>query len=233
MCGRFALPIPRAALEELLGLVVPDAWEPRHNIAPGQEVLGLVAPAPVSVRLLRWGLVPPWAGKGTGPSLLVNVRAETAWGKPWLGGLARKHRCVLPALALYEWLKLPGGGSVPHALGRADGTILGLAGLWTEPADPAKNAACAVLTCAPNPLAARIHHRMPVLLAREDWAAWLDPADPEQSWTLAAPCPADGLAVWPVSSLVNAPMNDDPRCLAPVPLAVQGLLPLDVEQAGP
>ena len=112
MCGRFALPVPRAVLQERFGLDLPESYRPRHNIAPGQEVLALVSGDSRAFRTLRWGLVPPWAGRGRGPGLLVNIRSETAWTKTWFRDLGPGQRCLIPASAFYEWMSAPGGR--PH-----------------------------------------------------------------------------------------------------------------------
>jgi putative SOS response-associated peptidase YedK len=59
---------------------------------------------------------------------------------------------------------------------------------------------------------------MPVILAPEDHAAWLDPGN-QATDTLKAllkPCPAGMLAVHPVSLRVNTPKNDDAELLEPV-----------------
>ncbi len=68
-----------------------------------------------------------------------------------------------------------------------------------------------------NALLADIHDRMPLILAPEDYVRWLgdqpDPAD------LMRPFPADRLRMWPISTRVNKPENDDPSILEAVDLA--------------
>ncbi len=63
MCGRYT---NTAGVEELNDrFKVPlhsDAGTRRFNIAPTEEVLAIVAPrGRAEARLLRWGLIPPWA----------------------------------------------------------------------------------------------------------------------------------------------------------------------------
>jgi hypothetical protein len=61
---------------------------------------------------------------------------------------------------------------------------------------------------------ADIHDRMPVILRPADYDRWLglgpDPRD------LLRPFPADLMRMWPISTRVNAPRNDDPDLLEPV-----------------
>jgi putative SOS response-associated peptidase YedK len=66
-------------------------------------------------------------------------------------------------------------------------------------------------------LVADIHDRMPVILAPEDYARWLgeepDPGD------LMRPFPAGLMRMWPISTRVYKPENDDPSILEPVELS--------------
>jgi putative SOS response-associated peptidase YedK len=77
---------------------------------------------------------------------------------------------------------------------------------------------CAIVTTAANDLMAPIHDRMPVVLAPEDWATWLDPAsDVERAVGLLVPAPSEWFEVYPVSTLVNKVANDGPDLLVPLP----------------
>ena len=60
-----------------------------------------------------------------------------------------------------------------------------------------------------------VHDRMPVILPRQDWSAWLDPQTQGAAAVapLLRPCPADALRAYPVGPLVNNPRNDRPGCL--------------------
>ena len=72
---------------------------------------------------------------------------------------------------------------------------------------------CTILTTAANETVAPVHGRMPVILPPDAWDAWL--AGDEIS---LAPYPADAMTANPVSTHVNRPANDDPRCVEPVSL---------------
>src|SRR4051812_47999236 len=101
-----------------------------------------------------------------------------------------------------------------------DGSGFGLAGLWESWKDPSTNEwtrTFAVLTTEANELVADIHDRMPVILRPEDHDRWLgsepDPRD------LLRPFPAELMRMWPISTRVNSPKNDDADLLifTPVP----------------
>ncbi|MCE9603314.1 MAG: SOS response-associated peptidase [Planctomycetia bacterium] len=75
-----------------------------------------------------------------------------------------------------------------------------------------------IITTEANPMMAGLHDRMPVILAPDARALWLDPdfTGKEKVLSLLQPYPDDDLVATPVSRLVNSPKSDDPRCLNPL-----------------
>ncbi len=72
-----------------------------------------------------------------------------------------------------------------------------------------------------NALVRDLHDRMPVILAPEDYAAWLDPENKDADGIRAMLRPADP-APWTlqeVSRKVNSPKNDSPELIEPVAAA--------------
>jgi putative SOS response-associated peptidase YedK len=76
---------------------------------------------------------------------------------------------------------------------------------------------CTILTTEANELVRPIHDRMPVIIDAADYDHWLDPAvaGPEPLVKLLRPYPSERMVVYAVSTLVNSPANDDPRCIEP------------------
>ena len=75
-----------------------------------------------------------------------------------------------------------------------------------------------LLTTAPNGLVALIHDRIPVILAPEDEALWLDPEVTAPFDVLGCPGPyPTGLMMgYQVSTAVNAVANDGPELVRPL-----------------
>ncbi len=69
---------------------------------------------------------------------------------------------------------------------------------------------CPTLTTGANELVAEVHDRMPVILAPDDWAVWLEGDDQAP---LLRPAADDLLRFWPVSKAVNTPRNNGPELL--------------------
>ena len=75
-----------------------------------------------------------------------------------------------------------------------------------------------MLTTEANDLVRPIHDRMPVIVAPADYDLWLDPAVEEsrQLSRLWTPYPAGDMRAYPVSTLINSPADEDPRCIEPL-----------------
>ena len=231
MCGRFTQQRPTAELAEIFDAEpLVEASEPRFNVAPSQGVVAVVRP-PEDRRLLttlRWGLIPSWAEDAKVGYKMINARAESIFTSPAFRTSVRKKRCLIPADSFYEWRKPPeeaGGGKghkQPYLIHRVDGQPLALAGIWSTWKEPESGEwlrSCAVVTTTPNPLMARIHDRMPVILPESAWDRWLDPTldDVDELRGLLVPYTAGELEAYPVSTLVNNTRNESPDLAAPIP----------------
>lgn len=76
---------------------------------------------------------------------------------------------------------------------------------------------CTLITTPPNTLMRPIHDRMPVIVPRAQYDAWLDPALPlADARAMLVPYAADGMQAYRVSTWVNDPRHDDPEALAPL-----------------
>lgn len=210
----------------------PGYTGPDYNVAPTKPVLAVVQRHPRdadgipdrtrterSVRTLRWGLVPSWAKDPSVGARMINARAESAAEKPAFRKALAARRALMPAAGWYEWRQGAGKGpKQPYFVTGTDGASLAMAALWEfwRPADGGDPLiTCAVLTTdAVGPLA-EIHHRMPLLLSAEHWAAWLDPdsgAPPELLRPPSAELVA-GLELRPVSTRVNNVRNQGPELM--------------------
>lgn len=226
MCGRFTLYVSPELIAELFGLAEPPVLVARYNIAPTQPV-GLVRIDPHTKArtwaLAYWGLIPAWSKDPSAAARMINARAETAPEKPSFRAAFRRRRCLIPASGFYEWKQVE-KGKQPHYILPADDRPFGFAGLWeswTSP-DGSEIESCTILTTDANELMAPVHNRMPVILAPDDYAAWLGAGVDDTPAALAAlqhrfrPYPSAGMKLYPVSTYVNNPRNEGEACVEPV-----------------
>ncbi len=222
----------------------PPAGTPDYNMAPTKQAPVVLVRAPREaergqdapqrqLRLLTWGLVPSWSTTATGAARMINARAESVRDKPAYARAVARRRCLVPAAGWYEWQVSPtatdGKGRPrrqPFFTRRADGATAGLAGLyefWRDPEvadaqDPdAWLVTFAIITTAAEPGLDRIHDRQPLVLEREDWARWLDPAaiDPDAVADLLGYRRGGRFDAYPVSSAVSSNRSNGARLIEP------------------
>jgi putative SOS response-associated peptidase YedK len=187
MCGRYALHANPEVVRLQFALGAAPDFSPRYNVCPGTPILA-VRGAPARAELLPWGSNPP------------NARGETVAEKPMFASAFRNFRCLVPASGFYEWR-----ARQPYYVLPSDAALFALAGmvvLWKG------ERSIALVTTAPNELMREIHERMPVIVPREDYAAWLDPRNHDARGLLRA-YPAERMRAHPVSARVNRPGHDD------------------------
>jgi putative SOS response-associated peptidase YedK len=221
MCGRFTLTVDPAQLQDSFAdYEFPTQFAPRFNIAPTQPVLAIPNDGANRADFFVWGLIPSWAKDPTIGNRLINARGETLAEKPSFRGSYKYKRCLILADGFYEWKIQPETKvKVPHFIHLKDRKPFAFAGLWDEwhSSDGSQIRSCTIVTIEPNELMAFIHNRMPVILPPDAYTQWIDPAvrTPDSLQALVKPYPAEEMAAYPVSTLVNSPQNDRPECVVP------------------
>jgi putative SOS response-associated peptidase YedK len=190
MCGRYALHANPEVVALQFGLGSLPDFKRSYNIAPATNALVVRAGG---AALAHWGLRRKFA----------NLRAETLAQK--FPAPYREGRALVPANGFYEW-RTEGRRKQPFYFSPADGSLLALAAIW-------EGGTFTLITTAPNATLRDIHDRMPVIIGRTDYAAWLRGDD-----DLMGPAPDDALQRHPVSTAVNRAASDSPALIAPVEL---------------
>ncbi len=220
MCGRYSLSSPIDDLR--LYFEFEDSLPnlaPSYNVAPSHAVP--VVRLDTGVRVLafvRWGLTPQWA-KGPDFKPLINARSETVNVKASFRGAYRHRRCLVPADGFYEWQKRDQGPKQPFHITQRSGAPFAMAGIWEDwmGSDGTEIDCMAILTTSANATLKPLHHRMPVILSPDDYDTWLDSSsEPRLLEKLLIPAKEDVLMATPVSTRVNAVVNDDADLIKPV-----------------
>lgn len=225
MCGRYTLHGPRSRLYEQFDPGFAEISElPRDiawfNVAPSQHMPVVRASADGGREIVsaQWGLRPSWASAGGKMPQPINARIETAAERPMFRHAFRRSRVLVPASGFYEW-QVVAGRKQPYYIRPAGDELFGFAGLlerWQGP--DGELLSFAILTTAANDTVAPIHDRMPVIVCRDDYAAWLDSAitDPELVREIASGYPAEAMRSCPVRSAVGNPRAQGPQLIEPV-----------------
>ena len=220
MCGRFYLDVQQDELAEYFDLQAAPLLTPRYNIAPSQEIAAVLdGEQGRELRMFRWGLIPFWAKDEKIGYRTINARAETVESKPAFRAAFKYRRCLIPASGFFEW-KAEQGGKQPYCIRPQRASLFALAGLYEHWQGEQGEAidSCTIIVTEANPAMRSIHDRMPVIVKRNDFAAWLDPQNRQVGTLkqLLLPWPDDDLDLYPVNKRVSNPQNDDPGCIAAI-----------------
>jgi putative SOS response-associated peptidase YedK len=222
MCGRFTLTVDPAELQDVFGgFIFPAQFASRYNIAPTQPVLAIPNDGKNQADFFLWGLIPSWSKDPGIANKLINARGETVAEKPSFRGGFKYKRCLILADGFYEWKATGQKTKTPYFIHMKDRKPFAFAGLWDEwhaqQPDGGTLRTCTIITTTPNELMSNLHNRMPVILDKENYADWLNPAPqrPEDLIHLIQPFPADKMSAYPVSTLVNVPSNDRVELITP------------------
>jgi putative SOS response-associated peptidase YedK len=222
MCGRVIQSSGPLRLAIVEGLDVSDSRlgniPRRYNAAPTQELLVIRRNHKTgdrSLDLLKWGLIPHWCTDPRGGGRPINAKAESVSRLPTFREAYALRRCIVPVDGFFEWRAIRGvGRKQPYAIAMKDGSPFGLAGLWENWRNPNTREwerTFAVITVPSNELAGQIHNRMPAILKPESYDRWLSlETDPHE---LLITYPSGPMSMWPISTRVNKPENDDPSIL--------------------
>ena len=248
MCGRYASSRkPEDLVEEfeIRTNKVDEALAPDFNVAPTKPVYAVLERSPSSreaevqepperqLRVLTWGLVPSWAKEPSIGNRMINARMETVAEKPAYKRAFASRRCLLPADGYFEWYPTQQAGrsgkplKQPFFIHPQDGGVLAMAGLYEVWRDPQRAEddvdrfrwTCTVLTTQAEDSVGHIHDRMPMMVERDRWSAWLDPgvSGRDELLALLVPAAPGRLEAFPVSTDVNNVRNNGPALVEPLP----------------
>lgn len=229
MCGRYNV-TPNAeaflqAFDIAHGLDSMPA-EPLFNVAPSSKrhetrapIVRLSHRGGNALVMSRWPLTPFWAKEKWLPFSTANAKGETVSQKPaFRQAWRRRQRCLIPAHGYYEWQATgTQRNKQPYHIKLGEARLFAFGGLWDRwrdsEGDPTES--FTIITTDPAPSIKHIHSRMPLIIGPPDYERWLT-GDPEDTETLIVPWAGEPLVARPVSTLVNNPMNNDPRCIEPL-----------------
>jgi putative SOS response-associated peptidase YedK len=174
MCGRFNV-IDSPGLQQLLqDLGIHLSLPQRLNVAPTEPVpLVRRDEQGASLDSARWWLTPSWAKEVSQAYSMFNARCETLAKSPAFRGPFKHQRGLVPMSSFIEW-RTENGVKQPWLISNEE-QALAVAALWDVwEGGESPLLSCALVTTAAAPAFKPWHSRMPVLLAANEWARWLD-----------------------------------------------------------
>ena len=219
MCGRMAITLPHDAMAQMFAASpsndLPDV--PNYNVCPTTQV-GVVTSSEGMRRLrpMRWGFVPHWYDKPNGGPLLINARSETIAEKPAFREACRARRCLVAVSGFYEWERGDKDKPLPWYVTRSDGESMVFGGIWQDwgQGEDALTS-FAIVTTGANAAMGKIHHRLPVILAPDQWLLWLG-EDGKGAARLMKSAPEDTLTFTRVGTAVNSNKASGETLISPL-----------------
>lgn len=187
---------------------------PRYNIAPTTPIPALLNNG--NYLYTHFGHLPSWAKDKK--SMNINARSESIFEKTTFRDSFKSRRCVIPVNGFYEW-KVEDKKKTPFFISDIESNYLALAGIWDEWFDIELNmkiVTVALITCNANEKLGKIHHRMPIVLEKEDFNTWLFSEKIKEVNGLFEIYPNEKLELYEVPSEVNKVLFDEPSCIKKV-----------------
>lgn len=190
-------------------IITSTPFTPSYNTAPSQPMQTLLNNKTYTET--TFGLILHWAKSSK--NISVNARVESIFAKPSFKSSIRQRRAIIPVNGYYEWQQ-KGKIKQPYYITPTQSDYFALGAIWDEWLDNDSGeiiTSSAIITTSPNEALAKIHDRMPVMIPKEYWSAWLDESvqDIKEISTLMHPAPSELTKAYPVSTRVNTPANND------------------------
>lgn len=166
MCGRYNFTVEESEeIQEILEKINVKFQEKEvktGEIFPTNQVPILIEEKKeLSPVLSIWGF-PKFDKKG----VIINARSETAFEKKTFRNSLLERRCIIPSTGFYEW----DSQKQKYLFRVEDSNTLYMAGLYSYYGDEMRYV---ILTTQANESIQDVHHRMPLVIPKEDIEAWI------------------------------------------------------------
>lgn len=175
---KYPLLFPQGVTAETTNMQIPSLIYPRRQglvLRPADPAEPQIGLEPV---IMHWNLT-PFFHKGSlkeWKASTNNCRSETMDTSPAFRDAYRRRRCIIPASNIVEWSG-PKGTKTEHAISRADGKLMWLAGLWDRcriEGEEVESYTMVMQEALPGHDMHRFHNRQPSILDAETARIWLD-----------------------------------------------------------
>lgn len=171
MCGRYSLD---RDINDLIKRYRPTRsikdFKTNDEIFPSEYAPVVLNDGENLIAKLKWGFIPSY-----GKQLLINARAETVMTRPSFKNSFYRKRCLIPISSFYEWVNLD-GKKIRKRIALPEEDLISLGGLFDVFKDKEGKdlIAFTIITTEARGVMKEIHHRMPLIIERENEDVWLD-----------------------------------------------------------
>lgn len=234
MCGRYTHMRTWREIAALYRLTIPqdppDSYRPDYNTSPTHvvPVIRMRRSGDRELMMAVWSLIPHWLPAkqlDQQSCATFNTRCETIREKRTFRDAYERYRGLMPADSYFEWQKLDRNGDLAKP-GTKPHTVIPLVVKPTRPFsfgcifdiwandDREPIVSCSIVTTAPPPSLAHVHHRAPLIFHEESYDDWMTLAADDVE-AMMTPYAGD-VEMWEVGKAVGDVGNNNPAILKPV-----------------
>ncbi len=135
---------------------------------------------------MTWGWERPFSKRP-----LINARGSEAWEKRTWAKALRERRCIIPASGFFEWNEnQPKGHRDRYRIIPVFDDGFAFGGVYEINSETGEMF-MSILTTDPNKKMAKIHHRMPVILDKDEFNNWFESDDRDEIDSMMVPANED------------------------------------------
>lgn len=218
MCNRYVLASGINTIENELLAKFDSAYTPFYNAYPGGIWPVILAESPERISHAKWGLIPYWSkwysGNYNYNAFITEIAKHPAYRTP----IARR-RCLIPANGYYLWAKAQ-QQKQPYAVYIKEQKVFTLAGLydiWKDWRTNTYSYSFAIISTLSCKRLAKLTPVMPAIIPRSHRSKYLgNDIHLNEIMKILKPFESGQISFFPVSKLINDPLQNDKRVIQPV-----------------
>ena len=214
MLDRYTITLQPNELALVLGVEIPETYQPIYNAAPTKELPVILNNTRAQLKFQKWGLMTMWSNNRAMSPKFFNLPIDSVLNKPSYRKKLGTHRCVIPMDGFYIWKRVAKKQQIPHYFFYPDKRVFSVAGLWEENED---ESSFIMITCPANESIADFQDDMPLIMDVGNTKKWLETDDLEELEMLINRGSKDILQSHTVSPGIIDIDNDDPGLIKATP----------------
>ena len=178
MLDRYTITLKPDELALVLGVEVPDLYEPQYNAAPTKVLPTITSSESDKLLFFSWGLMAQWSNNRAMSPKFFNLPMDSVINKASYRKKLATHRCVIPMDGFYLWKQVAKKQQVPHYFFYPDKKVFSVAGLWEEGEDGTHS--FIMITRPANNQISDFQEDMPAIMDASSTRRWLESNDQEE-----------------------------------------------------
>ena len=130
MLDRYSITLNSDELTLVLGVEVPNEYQPQYNAAPTKLLPIITSSSPNKLNFQKWGLMAMWSNNRAMSPKFFNLPLASVLTKPTYKKKLKSQRCVIPMDGFFIWKQVAKKKLVPHYFFYPDKRVFCVAGIW-------------------------------------------------------------------------------------------------------